>query len=243
MSQWVKTSDFSTNRPSMVKQPLQWQTVVLKLIGIITCARMWFTEVRYHQQFLCVMQHFQGSNVSFYKLNEPGNYRVVFQRNCQHKQSTCWLSADLHNVTVHKNCFIATPPENPWRSTYQRLRSSLKCCWQHRILSLCERFRFVWFKLSRTQQELNLAQRGDYTPQRERRRETTMIVSLSCTCRVFLQLRFGGLNAWIWTHCWLGDHSQVFFSSDLLQSCFLVHLQVSETDADNIKHTNDSTSK
>lgn len=26
-------------------------------------------------------------------------------------------------------------------------------------------------------------------------------------------------------HFWLGDHSQVFSSSDLLQFCFLVHLR------------------
>lgn len=45
------------------------------------------------------------------------------------------------------------------------------------------------------------------------------------TCRVFLQLMFRGLKDLISMHFWLGDHSQVFSSSALLQFCFLVHLR------------------
>lgn len=32
-------------------------------------------------------------------------------------------------------------------------------------------------------------------------------------------------------HFWLGDHSQVFSSSDLLQFCFLVHLRAEKVES------------
>lgn len=84
--------------------------------------------------------------------------------------------------------FLCNSPEGPRRPTYQRLRTCLKCCWQHRhgALWLCECFgRFDWFKLSRAQQELNLAQ-GDSTPQRERLGEICMLIHILSIALSFL---------------------------------------------------------
>ncbi len=131
--------------------------------------------------------------------------------------------------------FLWSSPEGPRRPTYQRLRTCFKCCWQHRALRLREGFRrFGGFKLSRAQQELNLARGGSHPTKGKTLRNVhahshPQHHSLLPTCCVFLQLRFGGSKASIRTHCWLGDHSQVFSSVDLLHSCFLVHLWVKHT--------------
>lgn len=133
-----------------------------------------------------------------------------------------------YNVAVHQKMSLSlcSSPEGPWRSMYQRLERSLKCCWQNRqrALHLCQSFSFEWFKLSRAQQELILAQGGSQHTEEKIHSNMHVHVSLPHTWSVFLQLRFGGLKPWICTHFPSGDHSQVFSSDDLPQSCFLVHL-------------------
>lgn len=84
-----------------------------------------------------------------------------------------------YNVAVDQKMSLSlcSSPEGPWRSMYQRLERSLKCCWQNRqrALHLCQSFSFEWFKLSRAQQELILAQGGSST---QRKRFTAICMLL-----------------------------------------------------------------
>lgn len=150
----------------------------------VGAAPTWFSETRHHQQFLGVMQHFQEAHFSLSEFHQPENYRAVFSKELS-AQTTMQYTSGSHRGIVNYNVAVdqkmslslCSSPEGPWRSMYQRLERSLKCCWQNRqrALHLCQSFSFEWFKLSRAQQELILAQGGSST---QRKRFTAICMLL-----------------------------------------------------------------